>query len=46
MSSTVQNTEISPNFQVKKFCRNAQITRKSSETVCFYKIFAPGNYVK
>ena len=36
---TVQNTIISPNFLVWKFCGKAQF----AETVPFYKISTPGN---
>ena len=47
-----QNTKISLNFLVWKFCWNAQLpqslerfTQNSSVTVDFHKIFIPGNHV-
>ena len=48
-----KNTEISPNFMVRKFCRNAQfphsfgqMTRNYAKTMPFQKISTPRIYVK
>ena len=50
---TANNTVISPNFVVWKFCGKAQflhsfgrITRNYSKTVSFHKISTPANYVE
>ena len=52
-SQTSENSVISPNFLVWKFCGKAQfphslgrIARNSAESVPFHKISTPENYVK
>ena len=49
-ANTEQNTVISTNFLLWKFCGNTQsfkwFTRNSAETVCFHKFSTPGNQVK
>ena len=40
---TAENTVISPNFLMWKFCGKVQSPRNSTETAPFPKIFTPGN---
>ena len=49
MKSTVQNTEIPPNFLMWNFVKtqflesNRRVAHNTTVTICFHKIFTPGN---